>query len=131
VIRAAATARIDGAVLTPSIFVLRFAPGAADDRLLVINLGAETALALVPEPLLAPPSDCEWHVTWHSEAVSYGGSGRAPLAPEDEWRIPGEAALLLTARRRDRSGAATEKPRARRTNKSGEGRGSDGQPDGQ
>ncbi len=118
-------------MLTPAIFVLRFAPGAADDRLLVINLGVEATLALVPEPLLAPPFDCEWQVAWHSEAAAYGGGGRAPLAPEAEWRVPGESAMLLTARRRNRSRATTTEPRARRTNKSGEGRGSDGQPDGQ
>src|SRR4029077_596841 len=35
VIRAAGSRRVDGAVLTPAIFVVRFAPGAAEDRLLV------------------------------------------------------------------------------------------------
>jgi maltooligosyltrehalose trehalohydrolase len=131
VIRGAATSRIDGAVLTSSIFVLRYAPGAADDRLLVVNLGVETTLALVPEPLLAPPFGCEWHVTWHSESVTYGGSGRAPLVPGKEWRVPGEAALLLSARRRSPSASATTKSRARRTKRSGDGRRNDGQHDGQ
>ncbi|MEO7274476.1 MAG: malto-oligosyltrehalose trehalohydrolase, partial [Vicinamibacterales bacterium] len=121
VIRAAATARVDGAVLTSSIFVLRYAPGAADDRLLIINLGIETTVALVPEPLLAPPFDCEWQVAWHSESVAYGGSGRAPLAPAEEWRVPGEAAVLLTARRRDPATPATTKARATGTTRTGEG----------
>ena len=138
VIRKGATERIDGAVLTPAIFVLRFAPGAADDRLLVINLGVEATLALVPEPLLAPPFDCEWQVAWHSEAAAYGGSGRAPLAPEDEWRVPGESAMLLTSRPREASSEpappASPRKQPRRPagrEKSGGGRRSDGQDDGE
>jgi maltooligosyltrehalose trehalohydrolase len=138
VIRASATRRIDGAVLAPAIFVLRYAPGAADDRLLVVNLGVQSTLALVPEPLLAPPFECEWVVAWHSEAAAYGGSGRAPLAPEDEWRVPGESAMLLTSRPREASSEAAPPASPRKQprrpagrEKSGGGRRSDGQDDGE
>src|SRR5437867_3703144 len=47
---------LDGAVLGPKSFVLRyFSEGSADDRLLVVNLGERQLLAPIPEPLLAPP----------------------------------------------------------------------------
>jgi len=131
VIRAAGRARIDGAVLTAAIFILRYAPGADDDRLLVINLGVEATLALVPEPLLAPPYEGEWYVRWHSESVAYGGSGRAPLTPEGEWHVPGESAVLLASRRRDPAVTPNSKRRAGGTPATGAGRRSDGQPDGQ
>ena len=129
VIRAAGSRRVDGAVLTPAIFVVRFAPGAAEDRLLVINLGVEASLPLVPEPLLAPPTGCEWYVAWHSESVAYGGSGCAAFVPEDLWHLPGESALLLASRRRDPSAARKPRTRARGTTRPGERRRSDGQPD--
>jgi len=131
VIRAGGTVRIDGAVLSPSIFVLRYAPGAADDRLLVINLGVEASLAPVPEPLLAPPFEGEWYVLWHSESTAYGGSGRAPFVPEDGWHVPGESALLLASRRRDPSAAQKPKRRAGGTPAAGQRRRTDGQTDGQ
>jgi len=130
VIRAAGTVRIDGAVLSPSLFVLRYASGDADDRLLVINLGVEASLALVPEPLLAPPFEGEWYVLWHSESTAYGGSGRAPFVPEDGWHVPGESALLLASRRRDPSAAQKPKRRAGGTPAAGQRRRTDGQTDG-
>ena len=53
---------VDGAVLGPEAFVLRFfgergteRDGGAD-RLLVVNLGVDLALDPAPEPLLAPPA---------------------------------------------------------------------------
>src|SRR5437899_5481563 len=48
------TGGLDGAVLGPRSFVLRyFSSGSADDRLLVVNLGDRQSLAPIPEPLLA------------------------------------------------------------------------------
>src|SRR4029450_9547982 len=46
---------MDGAVLGPESFVLRFFGTHSDDRLLVVNLGSDLHLAPAPEPLLAPP----------------------------------------------------------------------------
>lgn len=89
---------LDGAVLGDQAFLLRFFDREEEDRLLLINLGMDLELSPAPEPLLAPPEGCRWEVMWHSEMLSYGGSGAAP--PEDEdgcWRISGEAAFLLVA----------------------------------
>jgi maltooligosyltrehalose trehalohydrolase len=88
-------ARVDGAVLSGDAFVLRYLNGGAGDRLLIVNLGPDLELTPVPEPLLAPPAGCHWKLQWSSEAVAYGGVGRAPLRPHPSWHIPGEAAVLL------------------------------------
>ena len=94
-IAAAATERIDGAVLSPDVFLLRYGGAGEHARLLVINLGADVAPRPIPEPLLAPPPGRRWTLMWSSESAKYGGSGRAPFAPGGPWHIPGEAAVLL------------------------------------
>jgi maltooligosyltrehalose trehalohydrolase len=87
---------VDGAVLGPEAFVLRFFVENRGDRLLIVNLGADLKLGIAPEPLLAPPEGMTWQVLWSSEAWEYGGSGHADLENEqDNWRIPGEAAVVL------------------------------------
>lgn len=84
----------DGAVLSEQAFLLRFfCP--SGDRLLVVNLGRDLHLHPAPEPLLAPPEGCQWRTLWSSEDPRYGGGGTAPLDSDDNWRIPGEAAVLL------------------------------------
>ncbi|HYU34614.1 MAG TPA: malto-oligosyltrehalose trehalohydrolase [Thermoanaerobaculia bacterium] len=99
VFRAPAAARVDGAVLGPSSFVLRFfAPGGetSGDRLLVVNLGRDLELAPAPEPLLAPPEGARWKVVWDSEDPKYGGSGAPPAEDEEGgWRLRGFAAAVL------------------------------------
>lgn len=93
------SAVVDGAVLSASAFVLRFFVPAGGDRLLVVNLGRDLHLDPAPEPLLAPPDvDAHWHPIWSSEAPKYGGQGTAPLDTDDNWQIPGEAAVVLAAR---------------------------------
>ena len=86
-----------GRRVAPTAFVLRYALGSPDDRLLVVNLGAQVEPASLAEPLLAPPDGCDWVVAWSSESVHYGGNGQAPLEPNGEWHFPGEAAVLLRA----------------------------------
>jgi maltooligosyltrehalose trehalohydrolase len=86
----------DGAVLGPQAFCLRFFGDDGADRLLLINLGRDLHLAQAPEPLLAPPAGMIWAIRWSSLDVRYGGCGTPPLDTEDNWRIPGEAAVLLT-----------------------------------
>ena len=95
VIAAAATRRIDGAVLSPSAFALRYFGSDDGDRLLIVNLGCDLDLTPVPEPLLAPPPQSQWAVQWSSESVKYGGQGTPPLRQDSEWVLPGETALLL------------------------------------
>ena len=78
-----------------------------DDRLLLVNLGRDLHLDPAPEPLLAPPEGRRWSVLWSSEDPRYGGGGTVPPETEDNWRIPGEAAVVLvpmvsdSAKRRD------------------------------
>src|SRR5207245_2597452 len=87
---------LDGAVLGPKSFVLRyFSEGSADDRLLVVNLGERQLLAPIAEPLLAPPLGSKWETLWSSESTRYGGSGVTTVATRDSWILPPEAAVAL------------------------------------
>jgi maltooligosyltrehalose trehalohydrolase len=86
---------LDGAVLGPEAFVLRFLAADGDDRLLVVNLGRDLVLRKAPEPLLAPPLDKRWRTLWSSEHPEYGGAGTPDLDTDDGWRIPGHAAVAL------------------------------------
>jgi maltooligosyltrehalose trehalohydrolase len=90
---------VDGAVLGADAFVLRFFGDSGDDRLLLVNLGVDLHLDPAPEPLLAPPEDLRWTVLWSSEDPRYGGCGTFPLDTEDNWRIPGNAAVALSPAR--------------------------------
>ena len=87
---------VEGAVLANHAFVLRWMDGTHGERLLVVNLGPELELRIVNEPLLAPPTDCTWSVTWSSDDVRFGGSGAVHPCMADGWRFPGESAVFLT-----------------------------------
>jgi maltooligosyltrehalose trehalohydrolase len=95
VLRAQRPRGLDGAVLGPEAFVLRFFDEGGADRLLLVNLGADLALNPAPEPLLAPPEDMLWRILWSSDDIAYGGAGVAPVETRRNWRIPGQAAVLL------------------------------------
>jgi maltooligosyltrehalose trehalohydrolase len=87
---------IDGAVLGANAFVLRYFCDACDDRLLIVNLGNDLELDVVPEPLLAPPMGKRWSIVWSSEHPKYGGSGTPPLDTELEgWFIRGRCTVVL------------------------------------
>lgn len=87
---------IDGAVLSYACLAIRFfSPDFRNDRLLLVNLGVDLHLDPAPEPLLAPPGGTRWENHWSSEDPAYGGCGTAPLDGEQNWRIPGQAAVLL------------------------------------
>jgi maltooligosyltrehalose trehalohydrolase len=86
----------DGTALTSTSWLLRYFGPGDNDRLLLCNLGTETHLGPVSEPLLAPPEGCRWHLRWSSEQVRYGGSG--VVSPEDDqggWNLPGQSAVFL------------------------------------
>src|SRR5579862_1835336 len=95
VFRAPYPGGVDGAVLATEAFVLRFFGKEGDDRLLLVNLGADLQLRTMPEPLLAPVEGRAWKILWSSEDPRYGGSGMPSLSEKD-WRVPGHAALVLT-----------------------------------
>lgn len=87
---------IDGAVLGPEVFVLRyFVDEAHGDRLLIVNLGQDLHFNPAAEPLMAPVPGSRWGVLWSSEDPSYGGGGTAELDTAEGWRIPGHAAVAL------------------------------------
>ena len=69
---------VDGAVLGPDAFVLRYFGDNGDDRLLVVNYGRDLHLNPAPEPLLAPPEDSLWSILWSSR--------RSP--PWRPWHLP-------------------------------------------
>jgi maltooligosyltrehalose trehalohydrolase len=92
----------DGTVLTPHAFALRFSDtGRGDerdplsDRLLVVNLGIDTFLDVLPDPLLSPYPARQWRTIWSSEDPVYGGGGTPDLVQADGWRLPPECALVL------------------------------------
>jgi maltooligosyltrehalose trehalohydrolase len=87
---------VDGAVLGPQAFVLRFfSETGDDDRLLLVNLGADLALSPAPEPLLAPHANRDWQLLWSSLHPDYGGDGTPPLATDASWRLPGMTTMVL------------------------------------
>ena len=89
--------RLDGAVLGPEAFVLRFFSEAGDDRLLVVNLGTDLEYVPAPEPLLAPVGGGGWRVVWSSDDPGYGGPGIINPCGAEGWRLPGASAVLLVA----------------------------------
>ncbi len=87
---------LDGAVLGPQAFVLRFfGDHTASDRLLVVNLGSEREYIPGPEPLLAPSPGETWGLLWSSEDPRYGGSGVVTPAQPEGWHIPAGSAMFL------------------------------------
>jgi maltooligosyltrehalose trehalohydrolase len=89
--------RLDGAVLGPEAFVLRFFSDTGEDRLLVVNLGTDLEYVPAPEPLLAPADGGGWRVVWSSDDPAYGGPGVINLCEAEGWRLPGASAVLLAA----------------------------------
>jgi maltooligosyltrehalose trehalohydrolase len=86
---------VDGAVLGSDAFVLRFFGAGGDDRLMLINFGADLNLNPAPEPLLAPPEEKLWTQLWSSEDCRYNGSGTPPVETRSNWHIPGRACVVL------------------------------------
>src|SRR6058998_16344 len=83
---------VDGAVLGPASFVLRYFSKENDDRLLLVNFGESQVLHPASEPLLAPPTGCNWETLWTSDSSLYGGAGAAAIANEERWFLPAESA---------------------------------------
>ena len=72
---------VDGAVLGPGAFVIRFF-GEEEDRLLLVNLEIELHLDPAPEPLLAPLDGCTWEVMWSSEDHAMADQERRASTPK-------------------------------------------------
>ncbi len=91
----------DGAVLAERAFVLRWFHAAVGDRLLLVNLGDDIEERPMPEPLLAPPAGSAWSLLWSSDQPGYGGNGSGYRDPAQGWRLPGQSAMVLAARRQE------------------------------
>jgi maltooligosyltrehalose trehalohydrolase len=89
------TTIVDGAVLGPEAFVLRFFGSSGHDRLLIVNLGTDLSLVPNPEPLLAPPAQGSWVELWSSEDPRYGGSGTPESDVRGPWTLAAHSALFL------------------------------------
>jgi maltooligosyltrehalose trehalohydrolase len=90
---------VDGAVLSPESFLLRFFEGSwmasGADRLLIVNLGRDLVLDSAPEPLLAPPENMNWRIFWSSEDPRYGGSGTAAFDNDKPRIVPAHSAVVI------------------------------------
>lgn len=98
------TRGIDGAILGPEAFVLRFFGTTPEqDRLLLVNLGADLDRGPMPEPLLAPPVGHRWDVGWSSEDAKYNAAGTPALYLDEAWQFPGQAAFVLMPVKREKT----------------------------
>jgi maltooligosyltrehalose trehalohydrolase len=97
VFRAQSRDRLEGAVIGPQAFLLRFFDDVHGDRLLIVNLGQDLDLSPAPEPLLAPPCGCQWRLIWSSEDAAYGGAGYSPVRGRQRWKVCAESAAVLAA----------------------------------
>jgi maltooligosyltrehalose trehalohydrolase len=88
---------VDGAVLSNDCLLLRYFAEDRLDRLLIVNLGRDLRLSPAPEPLLAPPDGRRWEPILSTEDSKYGGFGEIPLEGLFNWRIPAQAAVLMTS----------------------------------
>lgn len=87
---------IDGAVIRPEAFLLRYIGERCGDRLLIINLGRDLTPPSLAEPLAAPPQGRRWHEIFCSEHPAYGGGGSPILENDARWTIPGHTAIVLS-----------------------------------
>jgi len=86
---------LDGAVLGPQVFVLRYFGQDGDDRLVIVNLGVDAELRPWPEPLLAPAEGNRWKLIFSSESPCFGGCGTAPFEDEGNWVAPGNCTVVF------------------------------------
>lgn len=86
---------LDGAVLGPEAFVIRYFDEEEGDKLLMINLGRVIKRNSFSEPLLAAPENKKWNVIWYSENSKYGGTGIPVLDINEDWVIPAHTAVVL------------------------------------
>src|SRR5439155_849228 len=94
-VREQSSGGVDGAVLEPASFVLRYFSSENDDRLLMVNFGDGQILKPAAEPLLAPPSGYRWETLWTSDSPRYGGTAAVAIVSEEQWLLPAESTVVL------------------------------------
>ena len=81
--------------IAQNAFALRFTT-ADGERLLVVNLGADSELHQAPHPQLAPPPGRLWRTLITTENPRYGGRGGPEPEHEDgRWHLVARSAVLL------------------------------------
>jgi maltooligosyltrehalose trehalohydrolase len=90
---------VGATVLGAAALVVRFRGDEGADRLMLVNLGPDLVLRVVPVPDLAPPPGRRWVLVWSSEDPRYGGGGHGPIESDRGWLVPGRAAVALAAAR--------------------------------
>lgn len=88
---------IEGIRLSDDSFVLRYLSPNGDDRLVIVNFGADLWLSPSPVPLLAAPLNRGWSLLWTSEHPKYGGGNMPWVETDAGWRIPAETTAVLRA----------------------------------
>lgn len=96
------TLKIDGAVVSPDAFLIRYFSKEHGDRLLIINLGPDLFFTPSPEPLLVPEEGKEFELLWSSESLCYAGDGTPP-SNIPFWKILGHSAIVLKSVPKKRS----------------------------
>jgi len=88
---------IDGAVLGPASFVLRYFSEDNNDRLLIVNFAERRVLHPASEPLLAPPAGIDGKRFGRSDSPRYGGADAIVTATPEQWMLPGESRRRITS----------------------------------
>lgn len=86
--------KVDGALLSPEVCLLRFFGEEGDDRLIVCNFGPDYPMSGIAEPLYAPPAQKKWRILFASENPLYGGIG-SPEVKETKWVLASHSALVF------------------------------------
>jgi maltooligosyltrehalose trehalohydrolase len=90
---------LDGAVIGPRSFLLRFFIETGADWMLVVNLGTDLNLSVLPEPLLAPPTDHHWQMLFSTEDPKYRGQGTRDFeCKTGGWFLGAEMTMVLSAK---------------------------------
>lgn len=85
---------MEGAVIGPEAFALRWCSNSEDDRLALFNLGRDFDWLPISDPLVAPPWGKQWNLIWSSESPQYGGTG-TPNFDNKNWYVPGHTAVAF------------------------------------
>jgi maltooligosyltrehalose trehalohydrolase len=85
---------IQGAIIGPEAFLMRWYGDDGDDRLMFFNLGRDYDWQPTTEPLIAPPPGRQWELIWSSDDPQYGGMG-TPYFDNKNWPVPGHAAVVF------------------------------------
>ena len=100
VVSRAGKVRPEGSVLGPGALALRYIDPEHGDRLLIVNLDCDLDFTPARDPLVAPPFNSRWTLTWSSEAPQYGGQGTPPVDPDGPWLLPGSSAMFFVSEQR-------------------------------